>query len=152
MITEDKISEFHEEGYFVLERIISERDLEGLRIECQNSLELQMASMESVGAKTLGLSHREKRYSLPCRHEESPFLEEFLLGDLMMEIVGSVVGNDAYLFLELFVLKWPKTGTPFSWHQDSGYLLGNPHRPYVSLWCALDDMTEDNGAPVHAAL
>src|SRR6185295_7220488 len=41
---------------------------------------------------------------------------------------------------------WPKTGLPFAWHQDSGYLLGNPHKSFVSLWCALDEMTEENGA------
>ena len=35
-------------------------------------------------------------------------------------------------------------GMPFAWHQDSGY-VGHPHRPYLSCWCALDDMTEENG-------
>ncbi len=145
-VTEDDIKQFHEEGYFVLESIISEQDLTELRIECKKSLDLQVESMERVGAETLGLSHKGKRYSLPCRHEESPCLERFLFGDLMMEIVRPVLGPDAYLFLELFVIKWPRTGLPFAWHQDSGYLLGNPHKPYVSLWCALDDMTEENGA------
>jgi ectoine hydroxylase-related dioxygenase (phytanoyl-CoA dioxygenase family) len=32
----------------------------------------------------------------------------------------------------------------FAWHQDSGY-IGFPHREYLSCWCALDDMTEENG-------
>ncbi|MEK6337328.1 MAG: phytanoyl-CoA dioxygenase family protein [Acidobacteriota bacterium] len=145
-VTKDDIKQFHQEGYFVLESIMAEQELTQLRIECQKSLDLQVASMETVGAETLGLSHKEKRYSLPCRHEESPCLERFLFGDLMNEIVRSVLGRDAYLFLELFVVKWPRTGLPFAWHQDSGYLLGNPHKPYVSLWCALDDMTEENGA------
>ena len=35
---------------------------------------------------------------------------------------------------------------PFGWHQDSGYLMGQTHEPYLSLWCALDDATEENGA------
>lgn len=145
-VTKDDIKQFHEEGYFVLESIMAEQELTELRIDCQKNLDLQVASMERVGAETLGLSHKEKRYSLPCRHEDSPCLERFLFGDLMMEIIRSVLGQDAYLFLELFLVKWPRTGLPFAWHQDSGYLLGNPHKPYVSLWCALDDMTEENGA------
>ena len=33
----------------------------------------------------------------------------------------------------------------FSWHQDSAFNATAPHRPYVSIWCALDDMSEANG-------
>ncbi len=145
-VTEDHIQQFNDEGFFVLEQIIPQQVLNELRSECQKNLELQIEDMERVGAETLGLSHKGKRYSLPCRHQESPSLEQFLFGDLMMDVVGSVLGANAYLFLELFVVKWPKTGLPFAWHQDSGYLLSNPHKPYLSLWCALDDMTEENGA------
>jgi ectoine hydroxylase-related dioxygenase (phytanoyl-CoA dioxygenase family) len=145
-VTEHQLHQFEQEGYFVLERVIPEQVLGDLRRECQKSLDRQIEDMEKVGAETLGLSHKGKRYSLPCRHEESPTLEQFLFGDLMMDIVGSVLGADAYLFLELFVVKWPKAGLPFAWHQDSGYLLGNPHKSYLSLWCALDEMTEENGA------
>ena len=32
----------------------------------------------------------------------------------------------------------------FSWHQDSGY-IDFPHRPYLTCWCTLDDVTEKNG-------
>ena len=32
----------------------------------------------------------------------------------------------------------------FGWHQDSGY-VGHPHRPYLTTWCALDDVSEENG-------
>ena len=34
--------------------------------------------------------------------------------------------------------------TKFGWHQDSGY-IGHYHKPYLSCWCALDDMSEANG-------
>lgn len=145
LLTKDDMKQFHHEGYFVLEGTIPGQDVAELRLECQKSLDTQVAMMESVGAETLGLSHKEKRYTLPCRHEERPFLQRFLFGNVMMEIVMSTVGDNAYLFLELFSLKWPRTGIALEWHQDSGYLLGNPHKPYVSLWCALDDMTEENG-------
>ena len=37
----------------------------------------------------------------------------------------------------------------FAWHQDGGYVkFSDPktrHRPYLTCWCALDDMSEDNG-------
>ena len=108
VLTKDDMKQFFLEGYFVLEGAIRGQDVAGLRLECQKRLDTQVAMMERVGAKTLGLSHKEKRYTLPCRHEECPFLQRFLFGNVMMEIVMSRVGDYAYLFLELFSLKWPR--------------------------------------------
>ena len=34
--------------------------------------------------------------------------------------------------------------TAFGWHQDSGY-VPYQHTPYLSCWCALSDMTTQNG-------
>ena len=37
----------------------------------------------------------------------------------------------------------------FSWHQDSGYVKWydptTNHKPYVTCWCTLDDVSEKNG-------
>ena len=32
----------------------------------------------------------------------------------------------------------------FGWHQDSGY-IPEPHSPYLSCWCALDNVSAENG-------
>lgn len=38
--------------------------------------------------------------------------------------------------------------TSFAWHQDSGYSVyqggASRHKPYVTFWIALDDMSEKN--------
>jgi ectoine hydroxylase-related dioxygenase (phytanoyl-CoA dioxygenase family) len=144
-LPENLVQQFHHQGYLVLERAIPDQDLIQLNEECEHSLDAQIGDMERVGAETLGLSQKEKRYFLPGIHEERPVLEQFLFGDQMQDLVSSLVGDNAFLFVELFVVKWPRTGGPFAWHQDSGYLLGNPHKPYVAFWCALNEMTEENG-------
>ena len=33
---------------------------------------------------------------------------------------------------------------PFGWHQDSGF-IPYPHRPYLTCWIPLDDVSESNG-------
>jgi len=48
------------------------------------------------------------------------------------------------LFWEQFVVKGPEKGTKFSWHQDSAY-VGTPHRPYITCWVTLDDVSVANG-------
>jgi ectoine hydroxylase-related dioxygenase (phytanoyl-CoA dioxygenase family) len=53
--------------------------------------------------------------------------------------------DDLRLFNEQFILKPAHAGSAaFGWHRDSDWLDGQPPR-YVSLWCALDDVSEENG-------
>lgn len=140
------VEQFRAEGYCVLERLIPEEHLATLVDACEAYLAMQIADMERAGANVLGLSHKHERYFLSCRSDESSAMARFLFGELMADVVGSLLGDDAYLFLELFVVKAPHSGMSFGWHQDSGYLMGNRHLPYLSLWCALDDATAENGA------
>ncbi|MEO5916419.1 MAG: phytanoyl-CoA dioxygenase family protein [Luteolibacter sp.] len=139
-------NQFERDGFCVLERVIPPEDLAMLDDSCQSYLDEHTELMERVQAKVLGLSHQGRRYFLPTRHDAEAAMEKFLFGEPMAEIVGGLLGGDAYLFLQLFIVKSSRTGMPFGWHQDSGYLMGQPHEPYISLWCALDDATADNGA------
>lgn len=62
----------------------------------------------------------------------------------MADVTRATLGNTAYLFNEQYVVKAAEKGIKFAWHQDSGY-IGHYHKPYLSCWCALDDMTIENG-------
>lgn len=137
---------FSTDGFCVLEKAIPEPALAALDASCQAYLEEHTGLMQQVGAEVLGLTHKDRRYFLPSWHDPDSEVGRFLFGDLMKEIVGRLLGPEAYLFLELFVVKSGRIGMPFGWHQDSGYLLGQAHEPYLSLWCALDDATAENGA------
>ncbi|MGD9507877.1 MAG: phytanoyl-CoA dioxygenase family protein [Geminicoccaceae bacterium] len=67
----------------------------------------------------------------------------------MEELCRKLVGPDAYLFYDQFVVKGAEAGMKLSWHQDSGYVNAVDgdvgHRPYITIWCPLDDVTEENG-------
>lgn len=136
---------FQEHGFVVFERALPSAMLTALQAECDRNLVLQLDAMDRVGTNTLGLSQRDRRYFLPDRFQESSALTSLLFGSIVGEIVQRLLGPDVFLFLDLFVVKAPYEGTPFAWHQDGGYLLGRAHKPYVTLWCALDDMTVQNG-------
>src|SRR5829696_10102378 len=71
-------------------------------------------------------------------------VREFLFSELMAEVVRAALGESAYLFNEQYVVKAAEKGLKFGWHQDSGF-VGYPHRPYLSCWCAIDDVTVENG-------
>jgi ectoine hydroxylase-related dioxygenase (phytanoyl-CoA dioxygenase family) len=133
-----------DDGFFVLERVIPHDHLQMLRDEAANFVAKVHAEMDAKGVNELGTDIRDNRYFIANRYKESQRLHEFLFSELMAQICRATIGPDALLFYEQFVLKGAEKGVHFSWHQDSGYVAAK-HKPYVSCWCALDDMTEENG-------
>ena len=83
------------------------------------------------------------------RYRDSERMPRFVYGDLMRDITTALLGETVFLFNEQWVVKGAEQGMKFAWHQDSGYVNfrdpGNSHRPYLTCWCALDDMTRENG-------
>jgi ectoine hydroxylase-related dioxygenase (phytanoyl-CoA dioxygenase family) len=143
-ITKAQIEQYFKEGYMILERVIPEEHLQMLREECQFFIDLENEKMDKAGTKSNGINHRGNRYFISLQWEKSKRLHEFIFSDLMAEICRATIGNDAYLFWEQYVVKAAEVGMKFAWHQDSGY-VGFPHKRYVTNWCALDDMSVENG-------
>ncbi|MEM7533304.1 MAG: phytanoyl-CoA dioxygenase family protein [Chloroflexota bacterium] len=143
-ITNEMIEQYHQEGYFILEGVMTDEQIEGLRKECQRYIDTFDAEMEAKGVTSLGINHYKKRYFISNRGADSAIINSFLFSPLMGNVAKSTLGDTAYLFHEQYVVKAAEVGTKFGWHQDSGY-VGHYHRPYLSCWCALDDMTIENG-------
>ncbi|TYZ65951.1 hypothetical protein PybrP1_007060 [[Pythium] brassicae (nom. inval.)] len=65
-------------------------------------------------------------------------------------VSGAALNDQLYFFNEHYVVKPPRSAVEFRWHQDDAEQLAMcVHRaavpPYVSAWCALDDVTTANG-------
>jgi ectoine hydroxylase-related dioxygenase (phytanoyl-CoA dioxygenase family) len=134
---------FREDGFFVLEDVVSAQDLETLRTEATRLVEERELEMERLGVDVIDLDHRGSRYFLHA-YGRSSAVEGFLRSDLMVEVARAALGETLYLFNEQYVIKAAETGMTFSWHQDSGF-IEYAHRPYLTCWIALDDIDEANG-------
>ncbi len=138
------IQQYEQQGYFVLENVIPRHHLEMLRAECGRYIGMIEAEMDRQGVETIGINHRSKRYFISNRYKESPYIASFIFSEVMAEICRATLGPDAYLFHEQYVVKAAEKGMKFGWHQDSGY-VGYDHKPYLTCWCTLDDVTIENG-------
>lgn len=148
IVTPEQSQQYHEQGYCVLKNVIPAEHLENLRSECARFIDIMHAEMDAKGTDTLGISHRNSRYFISRRAQQSEKLMQFLFSDLMAEVTQTLLGPNVYLFNEQYVVKAAERGMKFAWHQDSGYVHyngGAPHKPYLSCWCPLDDATIDNG-------
>jgi ectoine hydroxylase-related dioxygenase (phytanoyl-CoA dioxygenase family) len=142
-VSSDDRRRFQQDGFFVLESVLPAGDLETLRSECQRFVDERDREMDRLGVDTIDLDHRGSRYFVHA-HGKSPAIERFLSSDLMVSLAQAALGDTVYLFNEQYVVKAAEKGMTFSWHQDSGF-IEYPHRPYLTCWIALDDMSEANG-------
>lgn len=139
---------FATEGYVVLPDLIGAEELAMLRREADAAVAAIDAQMDAAGTDTLGINHRGSRYFAANNLGRSEELRRFVFGETLEPLCRAFLGDDVWFFLEQFVVKVAESGMQFSWHQDSGYLkqmLPSHERPYLTCWCALDDMTVENG-------
>ena len=148
LISDDQRQQYRQEGYMILKSIIPQDVLTMLREECSYFLGYKDAQMDAAGEKIQGISHRGKRYFIANRYRLSPRTWQFIFSPLMAQIAQAALGPNAYLFYDQWTIKGTKGGMKFGWHQDSGYVKYEEkveHRPYLTCWCTLDDVSEANG-------
>lgn len=144
-VTEAHKKQFQDEGYFILENVVPPEHLEILRGAAQYSIDKADKEMDAKGVDVLGLNHRGKRYFSHMVYRDRPELRKFLFSGLMADVCRATLGPEAYLFWEQYVIKCADKGMKFSWHQDSGYVEDPNHKPYLTCWITLDDVSEANG-------
>lgn len=140
---------FAEEGYAVFAHALDGPLLATLRAECAAVVAREDARLDALGVDVDGISHRGSRYFAGECQRVQPALRTVLFSPVMAEICRATLGENAYFFYDQYVVKGSGAGMAFSWHQDSGYVVGNggppDHPPYLTCWCPLDDTCLANG-------
>jgi ectoine hydroxylase-related dioxygenase (phytanoyl-CoA dioxygenase family) len=145
VVSDTQRQQYREEGWFVLDRVLSDEQLHLLRSFAKTAMDGIDAEMDAAGVDVLDINHRGRRYFAGGMAKTAPQLRAFLFGSLMADICRATLGPDAFFFGEQYVIKCGDRASAFSWHQDSGY-IHEDHKPYLTCWIALDDVTEDNGS------
>lgn len=143
-ITKEQIDQYHKDGYVILRDVISQEMITKIQDECERFIKEKDDEMDAKGVEIDEINHKGKRYFIAMKNKDSQPMQELLYGKEMEAITRAVLGDNVYLFLEQFVVKAADKGMKFAWHQDSGY-LDFDHKPYLSCWMPLDDVSEENG-------
>lgn len=144
IISQAQVQQFNKDGFVILRDVISPEMIKKIQGECERFIREKDAEMDAKGVEVDEINHKGKRYFIAMKNKSSQAMQELLFGKEMEQITRSILGENVYLFLEQFVVKAADKGMKFSWHQDSGYLSFD-HKPYLSCWLPLDDVTEENG-------
>ncbi|MDL5510365.1 phytanoyl-CoA dioxygenase family protein [Arenibacter sp. M-2] len=144
ILSEEQLKNYKEDGFCILKNIIPQALIERLRKDCQKFMLEKDEEMGRKGVEMDEINHKGRRYFIALRYKESQAMQDLIFSETLEEITRKILGDNVYLFLEQFVVKGADKRTRFSWHQDSGY-LDFDHCQYLSIWCPLDDVTEENG-------
>jgi len=134
--------DFRNQGYCLIKNALAPGELAAMRSVAETLLAEDPD--DSGGGKYHDIGRGEARRFLRHRHDDFPALQDLLFGDKLRALVTALIGPTAYLFNEQFVVKGADAGASFAWHQDGAY-VGFAHKPYLTVWIALDDTTEENG-------
>ena len=144
-ITPDHIQNFNDEGYMIVPDFFSPEQLELMRQECDNGIDEIHQRMDAEGTDTMGISHRDSRYFIAHQTDRSQELHDLAFSETMAEVCRNTLGDEAFFFLDQYVVKAAEHGMEFSWHQDAGYITHSKVKPYLTCWIPLDDTTVENG-------
>ena len=146
---------FNADGFVCIEGWLEDADLDALCAEADALL----AEHSTHGTLRLGCVYETVPLHTSCSslaqftraRRPAPGVSALLFSQKVRETADLLLapphGAELCLFNEQYIVKPAHCGHSgaFGWHRDSQWLRGRQPPRYLSLWCALDDVSEENG-------
>ena len=133
MLEESDLNFYFKNGYLILENKLDNKTLSELKESTKQLInEYKKNRLSFINNKKRNISKNGKMF-LANRCEDYPLIEGFAKGGFIKGLCKKILGEKIYLFNEQVVNKEP------------GY-VGHDHKVYLSIWIALCDVSENNGA------
>jgi ectoine hydroxylase-related dioxygenase (phytanoyl-CoA dioxygenase family) len=148
-INETQKENYLNEGFLIVPDFLNTSELNTIRKICDTSISEVENEMKSRKITHDRINVLGKKYFIKDVRKKHPELNEIIFNKKTAEVCKATIGDTAFLHNEQFVVKMKDSSSNFAWHQDSGYSVyqgvAAPHKPYLTCWIALDDMSEANG-------
>ena len=140
-LNKEQIRQFEEDGYIVCKALFDKDEIELLRYTAHTDRELDKHSFsraDGEGGKV--------RLSL-WNHPGDNIYGMFARSERMVNKAEELLGDEVYHYHSKMILKDPKIGGAWAWHQDYGYWYQNGliYPDLVSVFIAVDKATRENG-------
>jgi ectoine hydroxylase-related dioxygenase (phytanoyl-CoA dioxygenase family) len=146
-LNEDQISQFHRDGYILVEGLLSESEVEALRQRVEDIATGTKDFPEERLEYEPGAEKNERRMESLRKINQGAGCDEVLSAHsrhpAILDVIESLLGPDIKRFGDQLFVK-PPGGVEKPYHQDSPYFKIEP-MALVSSWVALDDVTLENG-------
>ena len=140
-LSKDQKYQFEKDGYILLKGLFDSEDIEMLRSTAPADRELDKHSFsraDGEGGKV--------RLSL-WNHPGNGIYGMFSRSERMVNKAEELLDDEVYHYHSKMILKDPKIGGAWAWHQDYGYWYQNGllYPDLLSVFIAVDKATKENG-------
>ena len=140
-ITPGQLADFNRDGFIVISSLFDHEEIELLRSTAHADRELDnhsFARADGEGGKV--------RLSL-WNHPGDSIYGMFARCRKMVDAAEALLGDEVYHYHSKMILKDPRIGGAWTWHQDYGYWYQNGllYPDLVSVFIAVDRATRENG-------
>jgi len=141
LLSEEQMEQFKVDGFLQMKALFDAEEIEMLRSTAHADRELDKHSFsraDGEGGKV--------RLSL-WNHPGDNIYGMFARCNKMVDRAEELLGDEVYHYHSKMILKDPKIGGAWAWHQDYGYWYQNGllHPDLVSVFIAVDKATRANG-------
>lgn len=147
MLSKEQKSFYEDNGYLLVEDVVSPAQLAKLQSITYDLIEKSRAITESDEIYDLDEGHtsqtpRLTRIKLP--HKQDPYYWEILKNSGVTQVLNDLLGKDTTLITSKLNTKAPSGGSAVEWHQDWAFY---PHTndDLLAFGLMLEDVTLDNG-------
>jgi phytanoyl-CoA hydroxylase len=146
-----QIQFFEKNGYLVIEKLLSNRDVTGYRKLYEDFLSNKV---DSQGLRSdLGGHMDTPKLNKATERITQIMRPSLIVKDLAakalhlksLDIARQLLGDDMDLDFDMLIDKAPFSNTATPWHQDRAYWISMPDVRAVSCWVALDEAIKENG-------
>ena len=147
MLTQADIDFYDEQGYLLVENVISRQELQNLQAVASEIIEGSRAVSESNEVYDLDEGHcaaQPKLTRIKLPHKQHPAFDHILRNSGITEVIRDLLGDGATLLTSKLNTKAQGGGAAVEWHQDWAFY---PHTndDLLAFGLMLSDVTPDNG-------
>ena len=147
-IDKTSVAFFKENGYVVVEDIISKKYVEKYRRLYDDFLNGKIDSGKNRSDLGNDLGKSKKVENITQIMWPTDFvvdIKRMPYHQNALQVAKDLQGEDIEMDFDMLINKAPHTNTPTPWHQDAAYWISMPDKRAVSCWMSLDEATVENG-------
>lgn len=137
---------YQEDGYVILDRVLSPAEVEALRAEALQAFRGELGAIEGHEPPPPGETDDEtiRRYlCIHFPHKIAPLMRASLAHPAIVDVLTQIIGPNVKAMQSMLFTKGEgKPGQ--AWHQDELF-IPTRDRSLTAAWIALDDATVENG-------
>lgn len=150
MLTQEQLAFYHEQGYILVEQLLTPAEVADLRRECHELIERLSAHQKTDptwGSAREGIAGAKDTQLLHCHNVQfySAAFSRLIVDERLTSIAAQIIGSpNVQLHHNKAFIKPPEKGSPFPMHQDYPYFPHEQHSMIAAI-CHFDDAPIEKG-------